>query len=908
QIVPDNTLGTENSVVNPIDEQVDRIDGGAIRNSNLFHSFLEFNVGEGKSAYFANPDGITNIFSRVTGNNPSQLLGTLGVWGDANLFLLNPNGILFGSNARLDLRGSFFATTADNLLFPDGREFSAINPQAAPLLNVNVTQPIGLQFEGNPETIINRSRSIDSNGQIVGLKVQSGQSLGFLGGDIKLEGGVLTAPGGQVELGGLSENGTFELNNSGSLSFPNGLARADIFLTNEASVNVSAGGGGSILVNARNLEMSGISSLIGGIDAGLGSPDAQSGDIEINATDTVSFDDSFINNAIGQEAVGNAGNINVTTSSLYMLNGSQLLSRTDGQGNAGDVVVNAKDVAVFDGVSGDGFFPSAAVSDVGQEGVGNAGSIKIKTRSFSLKNLARLTSTSRGQGDAGNISVNAKESIFLDNSDIFSNVGTSLLQGASGQVGSIVLEAKTISLINGSQLQAGILSQNRGKEAGIISVKAKDSIFLGGADAEGRQSGIFADVESEAIGNGSKIELSAVSVTLTDGAVLNSRNAAQGNGGDINIETNSLRVSNGSTVTTSTLGLGNAGSLNIRASESVILEGTSGFDTNRLLAIVGEGATGNGGNLSIAAGILIVRDGGLISVGTEGNGRAGTLTLNIQGNFFLSGQETGIFANTTEGSTGDGGNIEIDSQTLSIKNGARIAVDSQGIGVGGNIVGTTGTLNLNNGIISAETASNTGGDIELQVQELLTLRNASQISTTAGTAGAGGDGGNIEINSDFIVAFPQENSDITANAFTGNGGRVQINSSGIFGIEPRIQLTSLSDITASSTLGTAGIVEINTSDIDPNRGLTNLPEEATEVEVAQGCQAGDGQEAVTFFNLGQGGLPPNPNDPFRSEKIITPWIPLISGEEPVSTLVIEEFSTVLETSRKNLLIPACLDN
>jgi filamentous hemagglutinin family protein len=125
QIIPDETLAAESSVVTPdnirgIESGLAegealrvRISGGAIRGSNLFHSFREFNIGEGKGGYFENPAAIENIFSRVTGSNPSNILGTLGVLGNANLFFLNPNGILFGPNASLDLRGSFLATTAD---------------------------------------------------------------------------------------------------------------------------------------------------------------------------------------------------------------------------------------------------------------------------------------------------------------------------------------------------------------------------------------------------------------------------------------------------------------------------------------------------------------------------------------------------------------------------------------------------------------------------------------------------------------------------------------------------------------------------------------------------------------------------------------------------------------------------
>ena len=163
QIVPDRTLDNESSVVTPNvsinGASADRIDGGAIRGSNLFHSFQEFNVLEGQRVYFANPVGIQNIFSRVTGNNFSNIWGTLGVDGAANLFLLNPNGIIFGKNATLDLRGSFVASTASSLVFGDGTQFSATNPQTAPLLTLSV--PLGLQFGGNQQSIQVQGASLE---------------------------------------------------------------------------------------------------------------------------------------------------------------------------------------------------------------------------------------------------------------------------------------------------------------------------------------------------------------------------------------------------------------------------------------------------------------------------------------------------------------------------------------------------------------------------------------------------------------------------------------------------------------------------------------------------------------------------------------------------------------------------
>jgi filamentous hemagglutinin family protein len=192
QVTPDNSLGSESSEVERgvlIQGTLgDLITGGATRGENLFHSFSEFNIGEGQRVYFANPLGIQAILSRVTGPNPSQIFGTLGVEGGADLFLLNPQGILFGSHARLDLAGSFQATTAQQWIFPDGQEFSAVNPQAAPLLLVR-PQPnltYNLQFSGD---ILNQGV----------LAVPQGHSLTLAASHVTNQ-GQLIAPGGTVQL------------------------------------------------------------------------------------------------------------------------------------------------------------------------------------------------------------------------------------------------------------------------------------------------------------------------------------------------------------------------------------------------------------------------------------------------------------------------------------------------------------------------------------------------------------------------------------------------------------------------------------------------------------------------------------------------------------------------------------
>ena len=201
QVVPDDSLGDNNSVIientTLEDAIVDLIEGGVIRGQNLFHSFSEFKVGSNRQVYFANPNNISNIISRVTGGNPTEILGTLGVNGGADLFLLNPNGIVFGENAVLDLNGSFLATTAESFEFDNDYGYGATNPDLPPLLTIDI--PVGLQFGSEIAGIevggsgheLNLSPQLTFNWQArpAGLEVGSGDTLALIGGEINIDGG-----------------------------------------------------------------------------------------------------------------------------------------------------------------------------------------------------------------------------------------------------------------------------------------------------------------------------------------------------------------------------------------------------------------------------------------------------------------------------------------------------------------------------------------------------------------------------------------------------------------------------------------------------------------------------------------------------------------------------------------------
>jgi filamentous hemagglutinin family protein len=332
KIVPDGTLGNESSVVvrNFRGLSVEAIDGGAQRGQNLFHSFQEFNVSEGRGAYFYSPDaGIVNILARVTGGNPSEILGVLGTFGNSqpNLFLINPNGIIFGRNARLNVGGSFFASTANSVVFDNGYQFSATNPQAPPLLTINV--PLGLQFGANPGRIVNQS--------VVGLAVQPGRTLALVGGEVALEGGILFTSDGRIELGSVAGNSQVNLtpNSTGyTLGYEGVENFQDIRLTQGAIVLTNTNvGGGSIQVQGRNVTLTD-GSVISTATSGAG----KGGNLIINASDSVqvigtSADGlpSSLFARANSTATGEAGDIKITTPTLLVQDGAFVTTSTRGR-------------------------------------------------------------------------------------------------------------------------------------------------------------------------------------------------------------------------------------------------------------------------------------------------------------------------------------------------------------------------------------------------------------------------------------------------------------------------------------------------------------------------------------------------------------------------------------------------
>jgi filamentous hemagglutinin family protein len=870
QIVPDQTLGNERSQVTlgtVGNQAADRIGGGARRGSSLFHSFRSFNIGAGQRAYFDNPTGIRNILSRVTGNGVSNILGTLGVEGNANLFLLNPNGIVFGQNARLDMQGSFLATTADRFVFPNQITFGAVNPEAPPLLNVTV--PIGLQYGRNPGAIVSQAR----------LAVDSGRSLVLAGGAIDLTNGRLDVnypQGGRIDLGSVGNAGTIGLDQQGnlfSLSFPANLERADISLRNSV-LDVTAANGGDIAITGRSINVGDGSEINAGIAAGYGFKGNEAGDITIGASRVLHVEQaSLITNRVAHAtdtalaAIGNAGNIYISTGALSVGNGSQLQSSSLGHGNSGDIIIKAHDYASFN--RGD-IFSSVGGSVDGQvlRASGRGGDIRISTGSLSIRNGAQLQAEVFGDGNAGSIVINARDRVLFDNGDAFTSIGGFSSSGpvrANGRGGDIRISTGSLLLRNRSQIDTSL---NGSGISGSVIINARNQVdfdhsritsgvggFAEGQENQvirgnGRGGDIFISTGSLSLYNQSQLDTSTVGrgnagniiINARDQVALDGRSAAlssagqittgservlraNGRGGNVQISTEVLSLTNGSQLMTNTIGQGSAGNVIIDAGRQVSFNNSGAISSaGRISDIGGQiiGASGQGGNIDISTRSLLLVNSAQLVANTFGRGNAGNVTIRASDQVDLEGINSGIVSSSggfhqrqAIAASGRGGDVRISTNKLSLSNGVQVGAEGTGNGNAGNILLNANQVTLDRGTITTTNRSRNGGNITLQNADLLTLLRGSSISTSAR---ANGNGGNITLNANLIAASANDNNDITANAFNGRGGAVNIT-----GQLAGISLLSRNELQVR--LGTTNSQNLDPSDL-PTNDITAISQNA----------------------------------------------------------------------------------
>jgi len=840
QVIPDNTLGSENSTVNRNSSGGDVIDGGAIRGSNLFHSFEQFSIPTGGSVLFNNTTNIQNIISRVTGGRISDINGLISANGTANLFLLNPNGITFGTGAALNIGGSFFATTASGFKFSDDSIFSANSTQSSPLLTVST--PIGLQL-GTRENIKNP----DSGNIIVNsLSIQNAATLNLLAAN------------------------NLEINNA-NLQLPSGrlgiILEADSDKSGQGNINITGAIGDGIQTN-------------GGI-------------LTLTAAEKISLNNTSLKNSNNSNNPAEA--ITLKADSIYVKN-SLIESLTVSSEKSANINIDAIKSLTIEGTDQN-------INNLSL-GNGDSGNININVGSLSLIRSGSISTFASQNGNAGNINIDVnKDFNITENSKIRSDISTN----SSGKTGNINIRTNNLILNMGeigNQDNSVIKNQFPNQKInGSININANSF-------KANNHSLILAFTFSDA--KGGDININTASLIYEDGGGIfadsgdNKTNVTEGNAGNINITGKSISligagISNSVGIGSQTFNNGNAGNINIKT-DSLLIENVAGIDTNSFKsnAVNTTLNKGNAGNINITADSLTLKDRGGIGSSTLTAGKGGNITINSRlvtlkdeinrKNEIEPSSRSNISSNTgiaatangpriQKEATGNAGQVSISADEISLNN-AEITGSTAAFGNGGIISIDTNTLKLNNNSsISVSSQANSQniltagqpGNIQIDANNLLLLRNQSNISSTAGNEQSPSNGGNIQIKTPVLVAAPNQNSDITANAFRGQGGKIKINTQGIFGIAVSSINTPGNDITAFSQTDPSlnGIIAINISGIDPSQGLVDVPVIFIDAhqKIVASCSRNNQSDDSQFIITGRGGLPPSPNDPLVADVI-----------------------------------------
>jgi filamentous hemagglutinin family protein len=898
EVVLDGTTGPAGALPGPdfaIPAEVGRRAGG-----NLFHSFRSFNLAQPESATFTGPAGIANVISRVTGDERSSIDGTLrSTVPGADLWFLNPAGVVFGPNARLDVQGSFHVSTADELRFTDGAVFSARDPSASSL---TVAPPDAFGFLGATPTDIAVDRGR--------LSVPVGEALSLVGGDITVSGGnngaasggeagTVRAEAGRITLAALGGPGAVDATGDENTAETG----AAIRLVDQALVDVSGDGGGMVRVRGGRFVVANQASIFAN---NTGSMDSTGG-IDVRAQAVSISGDSAL--TVDVNGSGSGGTLSIRSEGLILSGGGAFQAATFDTGAGGSIRIHASHALINNGFIG-------ADSREGATETADAGSIIINAGHLVFLNEGRIFNGTNSAGDGGDITVIA-DTFFADATPLdheprfHTGASASANPGSSGRGGDVTVAAREIRLLNGGQISSGTGGTGAGGDVGIHTPRLYvNNGFIGSstsgpaetADAgsvlidagrvefvnEGR---IFNGTNGAGAGGDVAVTVDVLSADATvdhdarfhTGIASTAEAGSTGAGGDITISARRIDLSNGGLISTATFGAGAGGDVTIRApSRLSVNNGFIGASTS------GPAETADAGSVLIDAGRVEFVNEGRIFNGTDGPGAGGNIVvvadmvsadarpLDHEPRF-----HTGISASANPGSSGRGGRVVVSADSILLKNGGQISSDSDGGGDAGPIEvtapvikllddgniasfstgdGAAGNISivaaqrlfLDEGFITTVSDNTGGGRITFKVGELLELRDGSEISSSV-FGGADTTAGNITIDPRFLVLH---DSSILAQANEGTGGSIDI-------VADNILRSPGSRIDASSRLGIDGTVSTSAPEVDLTGRLAVLESAFLDAasQLRERCGERRGGGTGSFTGMGRGGLGVGPDAP-----------------------------------------------
>jgi filamentous hemagglutinin family protein len=797
-----------NTAVSPKVNGVVTITKGTRNGPNLFHSFGVFNVGAADTANFVNDAGITtNILSRVTGGSASNIFGTIKTtgFGGANLFLINPAGVVFGPNATLDIGrtvgtpGSFHVSTADYLRLGDPGGANEGKFSASPLVSdVLTSAPVtafGFLSTTAAAIAIQNSKLEVGNGKAISLIGGNGTFLtdgGEIQPGITMTGGTLSAPGGEIRLVSVASPGEVLFSNLQTGPNINGDAFTDhgpISLTSRAKLDASGDPGGTVLIRGGRLVMDSASIV----------------------ADTES------------DTHGATVGINIAANEIQLKTGSNIAtSSLDGVGSAGDIVITVRDSLSISGVDA-----SEKASRIESHGdTGNGGDITITGASstVALDNRGAIRTGSFSDGLAGTITIDIN-GLTISGGSVIESFGSELAPS-----GSINLTTQTIALSgrfdSGPRSRIANMNPNSGGTAGIsintgtlsladgaringngvlkITVVATDSVSLT------ESSGIGLSASLTDLGS---IELSASTITVGGQSEIQTITVSAGNGGAINVHGRDLVIADGGQMNSSTQqGLGTGGPISVNMTGQVLISGAGSGITSESSQF----AQGGGGNIQVNGRDIDLGQGASISARSFGSGFAGNIDVTAAESFTL--RDSSI---TTSTQQSDGGNIRIKAGNfIHLVNSEITTSVGSGAGTGGNIDLDPPIVILDSSKIIASAVGGNGGDINIVASFF--LRSPDTVIDASSDFGVSG---NVSIQtplsnlSGSLAPLPQNFLQAGALLASRCAARVAGGSTSSFVVagrdsvplEPGAMLPStLLSATASSLSGIALAVELPT--------------------------------------------------------------------------------------------------
>ena len=776
---------------------------GRVAGPNLFHSFSTFSLAASESAQFSGPASIANVISRVTGAGASVIDGRIGCdIAGANLFLANPQGIVFGPNASLDVSGSFHASTADYVRMADGSRFYA-DPAQPSLLGIAPPAAFGF-LAASPAPIV-------VDGTV--LATAPGRAITLAAGRLELDGhggsGALRAPGGSLTLAAAGA-GEWPLDGRGAA--PAGAANR-IVIADGMRLDAS-GAGGRIVIRGGQFRVE------GSVVTAQATDDGGAGAIDVDVAGDVELVDSILQSATaGPHA---AGRIAIRADRLLLDDGSLVDTGTFGSGAGGSIAIEVGEARIAGG--------SWVRNNVEADAGGRGGRTDVVVRGTLAVDSAdsAISTTTLGNGAGGALAIRAGEIVVRGGS----------LQAATttgADAGSVAVDAGRLALAEGGSIIVGTFGDGHG---GRVSVRVSGEVTIEGASSDGAASQIHAATWGGS-GDGGSIDVTAGSLALAHDGSINGLAYGAGRAATVAVRAGTLTITDGGDITTeSYLRSPGSGTITVDAGSIAIVGRGEGRSTSPgsdrvstgihtfaadiairagSLTMTDSGAitarTWNdnpGGQISVEVARLDLRDGAQINAESMGHsgfqGRAGNIDVTATESIRIAGEVGDRYSGIRVGtrSSGDGGRIELNTPLLEIGSGGSVnsATGVFGYGRAGDIVVDADAVRLpGGGILSSSNGSGAGGSISVRAAQAIDI-----------------DGGYISAYGD-LDGMPGQVALATPRLEIVNQGSI---STSTYGSRPagdiaiaagRIELHGGSSIRSeSTTLADAGTIRIEASE------------------------------------------------------------------------------------------------